>query len=90
MVSIIKCPICNNDTEYTTEHIEHVLCEEHIYCDKCGYAYHMAFSGPVKGFCDYSVKDYFKHTYYRLRSKNKRKVVRLLKDIKTRKWIRVI
>lgn len=73
-----KCPICDNIVEYSADYTENILCEKHLYCDKCGYTYHMSCSNPVESFCDYSIKDYFKHTYYRLKSKNKQEVVRLL------------
>lgn len=73
-----KCPICGNIVEYSADYTENILCEKHLYCDKCGYTYHMSYNNPVESFCDYSIKDYFKHTYYRLKSKNKQKVVKLL------------
>lgn len=46
MERIEKCPVCGTENKRIYDTLEYMICEDHYYCNKCGYFSEMAYS-PV-------------------------------------------
>ena len=46
-----RCPVCNSEKFKSSKYYESMgLCEEHTYCEQCGYTVEMAYGPVISGF----------------------------------------
>lgn len=63
-----KCPVCFTKNERYIDYVCNIECENHYYCDKCGFTEIMAYSPAYTTFCDKDIKKFLKHKIVRIKN----------------------